>query len=135
MCRRRAAVPVCQISDWSQRRNFLLMPKVEMREKCGEVLAEKCKMPKRVCRACQRLERPIYWLVLTIVSNHCYANNSLWISFSLGQFITDSDDKHFHQFVIPKSIETGLSAFESVHKQVSGVCNLGNVKHEWLFNK
>ena len=27
----------------------------------------------------------------------------------------------------------GVSAFQSVHKQLSGVCNLG--KHEWLSNK
>ena len=31
------------------------------------------------------------------------------------------------------SIEMGVSAFQSVHKQLSGVCNLG--KHEWLSNK
>ena len=36
---------------------------------------------------CQRLEGSVYYLFLMIVSNHCYANNSFWISFSSEQFI------------------------------------------------
>ena len=30
-----------------------------------------------------------YYLVLTIVSNHCYTNNFFSINFTLEQFITD----------------------------------------------
>ena len=40
-------------------------------------VAQKCKMQKRVGVPCQALERSIYYLVSTIVSDHCYINNSI----------------------------------------------------------
>ena len=59
-----------------ERKLFLLMTRVEKREKYGEIWdAQKCKMQNRC--AVSRIGRVDLLFGLTIVSNHCYTNNSL----------------------------------------------------------